>query len=160
MVPEGSRSQGFKGSSEMLKNYKDLNVWQKSYELCLKIYQITTKLPNEERYGLTSQIRRSVVSIPSNIAEGYGRKTTLDYIRMLYISYGSVCELETQILLAGDLGFIDKGELDTAKKDIAEIERMLKSLIISRKQTLESLTPGILGPFSPTNLEKNHKILH
>ncbi len=131
MVPEGSRGQGFKGSSEMLKNYKELNVWQKSYEPCLKIYQITAKFPNEERYGLTSQIRRSVVSIPSNIAEGYGRKTTLDYIRMLYISYGSVCELETQILLAGDLGFIDKGELDTAKKDIAEIERMLKALIIS-----------------------------
>ena len=131
MVPEGSRGQGFKGSSEMLKNYKELNVWQKSYELCLKIYQITAKFPNEERYGLTSQIRRSAVSIPSNVAEGYGRKTTLDYIRMLYISYGSVCELETQILLAGDLGFIDKGELDTAKKDIAEIERMLKALIKS-----------------------------
>jgi len=131
VVPEGSRGQGFQGSSEMLKNYKELNVWQKSYELCLKIYQITAKFPNEERYGLTSQIRRSAVSIPSNIAEGYGRKTTLDYIRMLYISYGSVCELETQILLTGDLGFIDKGELDTAKKDIAEIERMLKALIKS-----------------------------
>jgi len=129
VLPEGSRGQGFKGSSEMLKHYKELNAWQKSYELCLKIYQITAKLPNEERYGLTSQIRRSAVSIPSNIAEGYGRKTTLDYIRMLYISYGSVCELETQILLTGDLGFIDKGELDTARKDIAEIERMLKALI-------------------------------
>ncbi len=69
------------------------------------------------------------MSIPSNIAEGYGRKTILDYIRILYISYGSVCELETQILLAGDLGFIEKGELGTAKKDIAEIERMLKALI-------------------------------
>jgi len=64
-------------------------------------------------------------------AEVYGRKTTVDYIRMLYISYGSVCELETQILLAGDLGFIEKGELSTAKKDIAEIERMLKALIKS-----------------------------
>jgi len=115
----------------MLKNYKELNVWQKSYKLCLKIYQTTAKFPNEERYGLTSQIRRSAVSIPSNIAEGYGRKTTLDYIRMLYISYGSVCELETQILLSGDLGFIDIGELDAAKKDIAEIERMLKALIKS-----------------------------
>ncbi len=79
----------------MLKNYKDLKVWQKSYELCLKIYRITAKFPNEERYGLTSQIRRSFVSIPSNFSEGYGRKTTLNYIRMLYISYGSVCELET-----------------------------------------------------------------
>ncbi len=63
--------------------------------------------------------------------KGYGRKTTLDYIRMLYISYGSICELETQILIAGDLGFIEKGELGTAKKDIAEIERMLKTLIKS-----------------------------
>ncbi len=63
--------------------------------------------------------------------KGYGRKTALDYTRMLYISYGSVCELETQILLAGDLGFIEKGELGTAKKDIAEIERMLKALIKS-----------------------------
>ncbi len=90
MVLEGSRGQGFKGSSEILKNYKELNVLQKSYELCLKIYRITAKFPKEEGYGLTSQLKRSAVSIPSNIAEGYGRKTTLDYIRMLYISYGSV----------------------------------------------------------------------
>jgi four helix bundle protein len=71
------------------------------------------------------------VSIPSNIAEGYGRKTTVDYIRMLYISYSSVCELETQVLLAGDLGFIEKDELNTVKTNIAEIERMLKALIKS-----------------------------
>ncbi len=69
------------------------------------------------------------MSIPSNIAEGYKKETTVDYIRILYISYGSVCELETQILLAGDLGFIEKYELGAAKKDIAEIERMLKALI-------------------------------
>jgi four helix bundle protein len=131
VIIEGSRSQGFKGSSERLKNYKELKVWQKSYELCLEIYRITAKFPKEERYGLTSQVRRSVVSIPPNIAEGYGRKTTLDYIRMLYISYGSVCELETQILLAGDLNLIEKGELGTLNKDIAEIERMLKALIKS-----------------------------
>jgi four helix bundle protein len=125
---EGSRNQGFKGSSEMLKNYKDLKVWQKSYKLCLEIYRITAKFPKEEIYGLISQIRRSAVSIPSNIAEGYGRKTTTDYIRMLYISYGSVCELETQILLAGDLGLIEQGELGRLKENIAEIERMLKAL--------------------------------
>ena len=64
----------------MLRNYKDLKVWQKSYDLCLGIYTITTKFPKEEMYGLTSQITRAVVSIPSNIAEGYGRKTTKDYI--------------------------------------------------------------------------------
>jgi len=67
VVPKGSRVQGFKGSSEMLKNYKELKVRQKSYELCLEIYTMTEKFPKEEIYGLTSQIRRSVVSIPSNI---------------------------------------------------------------------------------------------
>ena len=139
MIPKGTRGQGFKGSSDppqnrrikMLKNYIELKVYQKSYELCLKIYGITAKFPTEERYGLTSQIRRSVVSIPSNIAERYGRKTTIDYIRMLYIAYGSVCELETQILLAGDLDLVEKGELGKLNKDIAEIERMLKALIKS-----------------------------
>ena len=115
----------------MLKNYKELRVWQKSYELCLKIYGIAPKFPTEEKYGLTSQIKRSAVSIPSNIAEGYGRKTTADYIRMLYIAYGSVCELETQILLAGDLDFIEKRQEDAILSDIAEIERMLKALIKS-----------------------------
>lgn len=115
----------------MLKSFKELNVWQKSYELCLKLYSVTAKFPKEEKYGLTSQIRRSAVSIPSNIAEGYGRKTTLDYIRMLYIAYGSVCELETQILLAGDLGFIERRATDPIKTDIGEIERMVKALIRS-----------------------------
>ena len=131
----------------MLKNYKELKVWQKSYELCLELYRITAKFPKEERYGLTSQIRRSVVSIPSNIAEGYGRKTTLDYIRMLYIAYGSVCELETQILLAGDLDLIDKGEWGVLKKDIAEIERMLKALIKSLEN--RRLTPGTPDSLNP-----------
>ncbi|UCF95102.1 MAG: four helix bundle protein, partial [Desulfobacterales bacterium] len=79
----------------MLKNYKELKVWQKSYQLCLAVYQITAGFPKEERYGLTSQIRRPAVSVPSNIAEGYGRKTTADYVRSLYIAYGSNCELET-----------------------------------------------------------------
>ena len=108
----------------MLKDFKELQVWQKAYKLCLKIYGLTAQFPSEEKFGLTSQIKRSAVSIPSNIAEGYGRKTTADYIRMLYIAYGSVCELETQILLAGDLSFIGKSETDSIKSDIAEIERI------------------------------------
>jgi four helix bundle protein len=82
----------------MLKNYRDLKVWQKSYILCLALYRITKIFPKEESYGLTSQIRRAAVSIPSNIAEGYGRKTTADYLRSLYIAYGSVCELENKRL--------------------------------------------------------------
>ena len=115
----------------MLKNYKELKVWQKSYKLCLEIYRITAKFPKEERYGLTSQIRRSAVSIPSNIAEGYGGKTTADYIRYLYIAYGSVCELETQILLSMDLGYVDSAVIEKIKDEIQQIERMLKGLIKS-----------------------------
>ena len=96
----------------MLKNYKELKVWQKAYQLCGDIYKSTRSFPKEERYGLTSQIRRSAVSVPSNIAEGYGRKTTQEYIQALYIAYGSNCELETQILLAGDLRYL-KADLKT-----------------------------------------------
>jgi len=115
----------------MLKNYKELKVWQKSYRLCLEIYKVTTKFPKEERFGLTSQMRRAAVSVPSNIAEGYGRKTTSDYIRMLYIAYGSNCELETQVLLAGDLGYIESAAIEEVKERILEIERMIKALIKS-----------------------------
>jgi four helix bundle protein len=115
----------------MLKNYKELKVWQRSYQICLEIYRITKGFPKEERYGLTSQIRRAAVSVPSNIAEGYGRKTTPEYIRFLYIAYGSNCELETQILLSGDLGYIETGKLEMLLEGIGEVERMLKALIKS-----------------------------
>ena len=95
----------------MLKNYKELKVWEKAYKLCLDIYRVTKRFPKEEIYGLTSQIRRSAVSIPSNIAEGYGRKTTSEYVRFLYIAYGSVCELETQTMISGDLDYMKKEKL-------------------------------------------------
>ena len=115
----------------MLKNYKELKVWQKSYRLCLDIYKITKEFPKEERYTLTPQIRRAVLSIPCNIAERYGRKTTPEYIQYLYIAYGSHCELETQILLCGDLGYIEGEKLKILQKGIGEVERMLKALIKS-----------------------------
>jgi four helix bundle protein len=115
----------------MLKNYQDLIVWQKSYNLCLEIYKLTKNFPKEEMYTLTNQLRRSSISIPSNIAEGYGRKSTQDYMRFLYIAYGSSCELETQILLSGDLGYIKEGITSSIKENIREVERMLKGLIKS-----------------------------
>jgi four helix bundle protein len=111
-----------------------LKVWQKSYQLCLEVYKITAKFAKEERFGLTSQLRRAAVSVPSNIAEGYGRKTTADYIRSLYIAYASNCELETQIFLSTDLGYIENGISDKIKDEIQHVERMLKALI----KTLEN----------------------
>ena len=115
----------------MLKNYKELIVWQKSYQLCLTIYKATNKFPKNEGFGLTSQMRRAAISIPSNIAEGYGRKTTPDYLRSLFIAYGSTCELETQILLSGDLDYFNKDSLSELMRDIGEVERMLNALIKS-----------------------------
>ena len=115
----------------MLKNYKELKVWQKSYKLCLDVYKRTGSFPKEEIYGLVSQIRRSAVSVPSNIAEGYGRKTTADYTRFLYIAYGSLCELETQIMLSNDLRYLDQVNLKSLRADLSEVERMLKALIRS-----------------------------
>ena len=87
------------------------------------------------------QIRSAALSVSSNIAEGYGRKTTPEYIRFLYIAYGSNCEMETQILLSGDLGYIETGKLEILQKEIGEVERMLKALIKSLKKTLDSLNP-------------------
>jgi four helix bundle protein len=115
----------------MLKNYKELNVWQKSYKLCLDVYRITAGFPKEEKFGLTSQVRRSAVSVPSNIAEGYGRKTTADYVRYLYIAYGSNCELETQMMLSRDLDYIDNAAIKESIEKINEVERMVKALIKS-----------------------------
>ena len=113
----------------MLKSYKELKVWQKSYALCLKIYQVTNRFPKAEIYGMTSQIRRSALSVPSNIAEGYGRKSTAEYLRSLYIAYGSVCELETQTMISAELDYAAKYGLRDILNGIAEVERMLKALI-------------------------------
>jgi four helix bundle protein len=115
----------------MLKNYKELKVWQKAYQLCIEIYKVTKTFPKEEIYGLTSQIRRAAVSVPSNIAEGYGRRTAGEYIQALYVAYGSYCELETQILLSGDLGFVRDENLDRLKRNLGDVERLLKALIRS-----------------------------
>jgi len=123
----------------VLRNYKDLQVWQKAYQLCLEVYKATGEFPKHELYGITAQLRRAAVSIPSNIAEGYGRKTTKEYIQFLYVAYGSICELETQILLSGDLGYLSPEVLKKLQDGIAEVERMLKALINSLQK--KPLTP-------------------
>jgi four helix bundle protein len=113
----------------MLKGFRQLKVWQKSYELCLKIFQVTKGFPKMERFVLSSQMRKSALSIPSNIAEGHGRKTRADYIRILYIAHGSVCELDTQISLAGDLHYLQNPELDNLVNKITEVGIMLRALL-------------------------------
>ncbi|WP_075590347.1 four helix bundle protein [Labilibacter marinus] len=111
-----------------MHNFRELKVWQKSRVLVKTVYSLTVQLPNEETFGLTSQIRRSVVSIPSNIAEGAGRGTDKDFNRFLDIAYGSCFELETQLILCVDLNYIPELEFEPVQTQIQEIQRMLFAL--------------------------------
>ena len=101
------------------KSFKDLIVWQKSYKLVLEIYKTTKSLPKTETYGLSQQMRKAAVSIPSNIAEGYGRKHKAEYEQFLSIAYGSLLEVETQYSLAVDLKYASKCEsVETLLKEV------------------------------------------
>ena len=112
-----------------MRTYRDLIVWQKSMKMVQDVYRLTKDFPKEEMYGITSQIRKSSVSIPSNIAEGYGRRSTQDYVRFLKISNGSLYELQTQLEIALQLKFMCKIDFDLIYEASREIERMLASLI-------------------------------
>jgi len=118
----------------MLRTYKDLKVWRKSFNLCISVYRVTASFPPAERFGLTAQVRRATVSVPSNIAEGYARETTRDYIRHLWIARGSLAEVETQLMLSRELRMVDLPKLEALLTDVAEVERMLSALIRSLKE--------------------------
>lgn len=112
-----------------MNTHKDLIVWQKAMELVLEVYKATKTYPREELFGLASQMRRAVVSIPSNIAEGYSRIHTRETERFLSISLGSACELETQLILSKDLGYIPTEFARQLCDKTQGIIRMLTSLI-------------------------------
>ena len=112
-----------------LTTYKDLILWQKSMELVKETYSLVKKLPKEETYALSDQMRRAAISIPSNIAEGNGRKSKIDYVRFLDISRGSLYELETQIYIGVMLDFFDESETQEILLLITEINKMINSLI-------------------------------
>ncbi len=127
----------------MLKSYKELKVWERSYRLCLEVYSITRAFPPAERFGLASQMQRAAVSVPSNIAEAYGRGTTSEFIRGARVAYGSLAELETQLLIAADLRYVRPVAHDAALAEIHEIELMLKALIKSLERRRASATLGL-----------------
>ncbi|HLD01560.1 MAG TPA: four helix bundle protein [Patescibacteria group bacterium] len=112
-----------------MNSYKDLTVWQKSVELCIQIYEITETFPKSELYGLTSQIRRCSVSIPSNIAEGQRRGHKAEYIQFLRIAYGSGAELETQLIIALKIGYLKQASFSILNSTLEEIMKMLNKLI-------------------------------
>ncbi len=113
----------------MVRTYRDLVVWQKAMVLVTSVYRATQAFPREEMYGLVSQLRRYAVSVPSNIAEGYGRQSTGDYVRFLQVAMGSIFEMQTQLEISKNLGLLSTTAFTTLYESSREIERMLSSLI-------------------------------
>ncbi|MDD3582250.1 MAG: four helix bundle protein [Desulfobacca sp.] len=114
--------------SRKSRSFRDLDVWRKSIDLVKEIYQITGKFPPSEIYGLTNQIRRAAVSIPSNIAEGQGRNSAKEFRQFLGIALGSIAEIETQLIIAQEIGYLSNEKLDFLIISLDTIRKMLKSL--------------------------------
>jgi four helix bundle protein len=112
-----------------VRDYKELAVWQRGVMLAKAIYTASSRLPAREQFGLTSQMRRAAVSIPSNIAEGYGRQATGEYRRHLSYARGSALELETHLLICRELGYLDETDTDSALSEVSQLSRMLATLI-------------------------------
>lgn len=112
---------------EKSKTFKDLKMWQRGIEIVKDIYALTKKIPKEELYGLTSQMRRSSISIPSNIAEGFKRSHNKEYKQFLHIALGSLAELETQLIIAKELGYIKDNELNYIAEKIDHVVKMATS---------------------------------
>ena len=115
----------------LINSYQDLIVWQRAMVLAKDVYQLTRCFPKEEMFGLTSQVRRSSVSIAANIAEGWGRQSKGDYIHFLKVAQGSATELETEVILSSDIGFLPVENSEVLLKSLTEIRKMLLSLIRS-----------------------------
>jgi four helix bundle protein len=122
-----------------MRNYRDLQVWEKAHKLTLAIYQGTCDFPREERFGLTSQIRRSSASIPANLAEGCGRRSDGEMARFIQISMGSGSELSCHLLLARDLDLLKDTEYSRLNSDLEEVMRMLSSLSQKIRNALAAL---------------------
>lgn len=119
-------------SDTKVESFKDLIVWQKSMKLVSHIYELTGAFPDEEKFGITNQMRRAAVSVPSNIAEGWGRKSTGSYVQFLNIAKGSLYELETQTLISKDLGFATS--ISDISDLITEVSKMLNAIIKKLKK--------------------------
>ena len=117
-----------------IRSYRDLEVWQRGVDLVERIYTLTPSFPSEEKFGLTAQIRRAAVSIPSNIAEGWGRDSTKEYVRFVRIARSSLFEVETQLIIAHRLGYLNEDALKTSLQETEVESRMLLSLIRSLKR--------------------------
>ena len=116
-----------------MTGYENLDVWKKSIDMVTEVYVLVKLLPKDETYALSDQMRRSAVSVPSNIAEGSSRNSKKEFVQFLYISLGSLCELETQLLIANNIGYIQN--IESIRDETQSIKKMLNALISSIKKS-------------------------
>jgi four helix bundle protein len=130
----------------MAHSYRDLIVWQHAVKFVTHIYDATRSFPKEERYGLTNQLRRAAISVPSNIAEGQGRLSPREFRQFLGQARGSMLEVETQLIIAQNLGYLDKQTFSQLESEAKSIARMLNRLVESTMQRAEGLSTGNRKP--------------
>jgi four helix bundle protein len=112
-----------------IRYYRDLLVWQKGIDLAKEVYKVTRRFPTDERFGLTSQMQRAAVSVSSNIAEGQSRRTTGEFRQFLYQALGSLAEVDTQLVLARELGYLGEGDSEHAQALVKEVRKMIHALV-------------------------------
>jgi four helix bundle protein len=120
-----------------ISRFRELKAWQLGMDLTEKVYLLTDSFPKSEIYGLSSQIRRCAVSIPSNLAEGHGRTSTKEFLQFIAIAYGSICELETQILLSHRLKYLDQSNLETVSALLTETSKTIRGLQKAIRERVE-----------------------
>src|ERR1041385_7703136 len=125
-----------------MRNYRDLQVWNKAHHLTLELYRISRQFPREEVYGITGQLRRAAVSIGANLAEGCGRRTSSELARFVRIAMGSASELDYHLLLSRDLGFMAGDEFTSASAALTEVRKMLTSFLSSVEEQIEVRSKG------------------
>ncbi len=115
--------------AEKISSFKDLRTWQAAYELSLEIYKITKNFPETEKFGLSNQVRRAVVSVASNIAEGFSRQGLKEKLQFYHMAKGSLSEAECQLMIAQGIGYISKEQLNSLQQDILSVNKMLSALM-------------------------------
>ena len=133
----------------VVRTFHDLVVWRKAFELCLDVYRVTASFPSHEKYGITSELRKTSRSVPYNIAEGHRRRSTIEYIRFLDIAHGSAAELETQLYLSRALTYLDEQGTDVLLQRLFEVERMLTALERSLRLRQSRPSPSADQPLTP-----------
>ena len=139
-----------------METHKDLRVWQQSIEMVTSIYLMTQSFPKDEMFGLVSQLRRASVSVPSNIAEGYARGTDKEKLHFLRISSGSMSEIETQLMLSLNLGYIDQEKYNKLLETVTSVWKQLNSLISSIKKRLAAQEQFLISSNDQTTKPLNH----